>query len=190
MKLSLFDLHCDTACEMYGKHQSFSQNDLTISSESTAKFEQYIQVMAFWTDARLDDESGWERMIAMRGHLLSDPSVISGNVRTVTVCPPRQSHPALFFGIEDARIFAGHPERVDEAFRLDIRILTPLWAGETCIGGSHNTQAGLTAFGKQVIDRAVSLGMIADISHASVRSAEEIFEIAGAHGSPDRTSVV
>lgn len=178
MNLSLFDLHCDTACEMLAKHEPLSGNHLAISTESTAKFEQYIQVMAFWTDHRLSDEEGWQRMIAMRKNLLADPAVASGAIKVSATCPPRGPGATLLFGIEDARIFAGKPERVSEAYRLGIRVLTPLWAGETCIGGSHDTDSGLTAFGKKAITEAVTLGMIPDISHASVRSADEIFDIA------------
>lgn len=184
MNLSLFDLHCDTACEMYAQKQPFAKNNLAISLESTAKFEQYIQVMAFWTDRRLDDETGWVRMKALRQNLLSDLSLQSGDAIFTTVCPPRGVKPSLFFGIEDARIFSDCIERVDEAYQLGVRILTPLWAGETCIGGSHDTNVGLTDFGKRAIARAANLGMIPDISHASIRSADEIFEIAAESGRP------
>ena len=184
MELSLFDLHCDTAFEMLRKHVPLSGNDLALSLESTAKFKQYIQVMAFWTSHRLNDENGWERMLAMRENLLNDPSVRSGAATCSTVCPPRGAGSTLLFGIEDARIFAGKIDRVDEAYLLGVRVLTPLWAGETCIGGSHDTESGLTPFGRQAVSRAAALGMIPDISHASVRSADEIFTIAAGYGVP------
>ena len=184
MDLSLFDLHCDTAYEMLKKHAPLAHNQLALSLESTAKFKQYVQVMAFWTDRRLSDEDGWKQMLAMRQNLLSDPSVRSGAAVCSAVCPPRGSRPTLLFGIEDARIFAGDIARVDKAFRLGVRVLTPFWAGNSCLGGSHDTANGLTDFGRRAISRAVSLGMIPDISHASVRSADEIFAIAEAHGAP------
>lgn len=184
MNLSLFDLHCDTASAMLEKSRPLAKNDFHVSLEKAAKFEQYIQVMAFFTSPKLDDEAGWNRFLAMRQNLLADPSVASGAASAVTVCPPRKPGVSLFFGIEDARIFAGRPERVEEAYRLGVRVLTPLWAKETCMGGSHDTGAGLTAFGRSAIERAISLGMIADISHASVKSADEIFGLAAAQKRP------
>ena len=184
MKLSLFDLHCDTAGKMLKLKQPLAKNPFHVSLESAGCFEQYIQVMAFFTSPKLDDEAGWLRFLKMRQNLLSDPAVSSGTVSAVTACPPRQSGVSLFFGIEDARIFAGRLDRVEEVHRLGVRILTPLWAGETCMGGSHDTNAGLTDFGRRAIEKAISLGMIADISHASVRSAEEIFAISGAANRP------
>ena len=58
-----------------------------------------------------------------------------------------------------------------------MRILTPLWKGETCIGGSFDTDAGLTDFGKDVIRKCIELGIVPDISHASIKSADDIFDI-------------
>lgn len=184
MNLSLFDLHCDTASVMLAKKQPLAKNDFHISLENTAKFEQYIQVMAFFTSPKLNDEEGWNRFLAMRQNLCADPAVVSGAAKVVTSCPTRGSGTSLLFGIEDARIFAGKIDRVKEAYRLGVRILTPLWAKETCIGGSHDTSAGLTPFGRQAIQSAISLGMIPDISHASVRSADDIFDLAAAQNRP------
>ena len=184
MNFSLFDLHCDTAGRMLKEKQPLAKNEFHVSLENAAKFEQYVQVMAFFTSPKLDDEAGWNRFLKMRENLLADPSVSSGAVSAVTVCPPRKKGVSLFFGIEDARIFAGRLDRVEEAYRLGVRILTPLWAKETCMGGSHDTTAGLTPFGRQAVEKAISLGMIPDISHASVRSADEIFELAAAQSRP------
>ncbi len=184
MTLSLFDLHCDTALEMFEKKQPFAKNNLHVSLENTAKFEQYVQIMAFFTSPELDDETGWNRFLQLRQNLISDPCVQSGSATLATTCPPRKAGVSLFFGIEDARIFAGKAERVEEARQLGVRILTPLWAGATCIGGSHDTNAGLTDFGKQALQKALALGMILDISHASVPSADEIFELSAAQNRP------
>lgn len=184
MQLSLFDLHCDTASVMLAKGQPLAKNDFHISLENTANFLQYIQVMAFFTSSKLDNEAGWNRFLAMRKNLLADPSLLSGAVSAVTACPAREKGTFLFFGIEDARIFNGHLERVKEAYDLGVRILTPLWAGETCMGGSHDTNAGLTDFGKKAIEQALLLGMIPDISHASIPSADEIFALAEAQRRP------
>ena len=184
MNLSLFDFHCDTASVMLAKGQPLARNDFHVSLENTANFRQYIQVMAFFTSPKLSDEEGWNRFLAMRQNMCADSSVVSGIAKIVTTCPPRGCGTSLFFGIEDARIFAGKIDRVDEAYRLGIRILTPLWSKETCIGGSHDTTSGLTPFGRRAIQKAISLGMIPDISHASVKSADEIFDLSAAQKRP------
>ena len=175
MNHSLFDLHCDTPYEMLRCGQSLTRNSLAVSLEKAAIFKHYVQIMAHWTNHRLSDEEGWDTLRAMHGNLLADPAVRDGRVQIATAYPQElPDRPRLLLALEDARVLAGKPERVDILFDMGFRILTPLWAGNTCIGGSHNTSDGLTAFGRAALCRALELGMLLDISHASVPSAAEI----------------
>lgn len=182
--LSLFDLHCDTACEMLATAQPLADNTLAISLKKSAAFDQYVQVMALWADHTLSDAAAWERVSAMAHNLLADPSLKSNRARLTTTCPPREDGVSLLLGLEDARILEGRLERVDDLYRLGVRILTPLWRGETCIGGAHDTENGLTEFGKAAVRHALDLGMLPDISHASVASAEDLFELAAEYNRP------
>ncbi len=178
MKLSLFDLHCDTAYEMLRQKQALEENTLAVSLQKASAFERYIQVMAHWTDSALGDEEGWIQFEKILQNLQDDPAVKQQKVFLSTTCPKEHHAPALLISLEDARILGGNLLRVDQLYAYGVRILTPLWKGLTCIGGSHDTTAGLTRFGKAALERALSLGMILDLSHASENSAEEILEIA------------
>lgn len=178
MRLSLFDLHCDTAYEMRRQGQGLEENSLAVSLQKASGFDRYIQVMAHWTDSALDDEEGWEEFYSVLKNLQSDPAIQAEKAEISTVCPHPDHRPTLLLAVEDARILGGRPERVDELFRLGIRLLTPLWKGETCIGGSHDTSSGLTEFGRKALRRAAEIGMILDLSHASEKSSWEILEIA------------
>ncbi len=183
MELSLFDLHCDTAYEMLRTGQGLTENRLAVSLTHAKAFKQYIQVMALWTDRRLSDEEGWEHFSAMLQNLRRDEAIRSHRAE-LTTKPWQDTRPQLLLGVEDARILCCKLSRVDTLWREGVRILTPLWQGETVIGGSHDTKAGLTDFGREALDSAARLGMILDISHASEASADEIFSIAAAHGRP------
>lgn len=182
--IDLLDLHCDTAKQMLELGQPLGKNEFAVSLEQAAGYRQYIQVMALFTDRRLSDTAGWERLLQMYENLKSDPSVQGGRARLVMACPPRAAGISLLLGVEDARILQERLERVDMLYQMGIRILTPLWQGNTCIGGAHDTENGLTAFGKLAVQRAVALGMLADISHASVRAADEMLEISAVQGRP------
>ena len=46
MKLSLFDLHCDTAGEMLKTGQELEQNELAVSLRKASVYQHYVQVMA------------------------------------------------------------------------------------------------------------------------------------------------
>ena len=176
MNLSLFDLHCDTANEMLSQKQSLESNSLAVSLQKASCFTNYVQVMAHWTSYELNDEEGWSRFLEMCENLKKDPAILSGKAHIVTSVERSTSTPQLLLAVEDARILANQESRVQQLYDMGVRILTPLWAGLTCIGGSHNTEAGLTKFGRFALRHAVSLGMILDISHASEQSAQDMFE--------------
>lgn len=185
MRPSLFDLHADTAWAMYEKGQPLTDNTLAVSLKRASRFERYIQVMALWTHPSLSDASGWNRCIQMLQNLRADEAIVNGSARICTACPERNAKtPSFLLSVEDARILNGTLERVDALYDMGVRILTPLWKGVSCIGGAHDTQNGLTPFGKAAIDRALSRGMVPDISHASEHSAFELLDLANARGIP------
>jgi membrane dipeptidase len=178
MKLSLFDLHCDTAKRMLLQKEPLAHNSLHVSLDKASCFWRYVQVMALFTPSNLSDEEGWECIVNMWNNLRGDPAVQKGDAVIRTNLIPSAPMPNFLLAQEDARILCNQLSRVDQLYSMGIRILTPLWKGNTCIGGAHDTNDGLSAFGKKAIARAITLGMIPDISHASEASANEIFEIA------------
>ncbi len=169
---------------MLRRGQSLAKNNLTVSLEKANCFSHYTQVMALWTDHILSDEDGWTAFETMLNNLKDDPSVACGDARIVTDYQGTSDSPTLILAVEDARILAGDLSRVRTLWDAGVRILTPLWKGVTSIGGSHDTDKGLTQFGRAALEHAVDLGMILDISHASVESADEIFEISRRAGRP------
>ena len=184
MRTSFFDLHCDTATEIYLRGETLEHNSLSVSLQKSAELDTYVQVMAIWTNDTLSDEDGWKRFHDVLAYLRADNAIKQGRASIVTCSREIGKGTSLLPALEDARILNRSIKRVEEIYDLGIRILTPLWSGETCIGGSHDTAKGLTDFGRHAIKDAVSLGMIADISHASMRSADEILEISSAQGRP------
>ena len=54
MKLSVFDMHCDTADAIYGLKAELYKNNFHISLERMREFEHYIQVMAVFIPPKLN----------------------------------------------------------------------------------------------------------------------------------------
>ena len=178
MELSLFDLHCDTAFEMLMQDQRLSQNTLAVSLDKARKYDRYVQVMALWTPASLDDEAGWHHVNAMIRMLGSDPALVQKEAFLCSRCPPEDNTvPAFLLSLEDARILCGSTDRLEELLACGVRIVTPMWKGLSPLGGAHDTNVGLTDLGKRLLRHAVSIGMTLDVSHASVRAAEDMLEI-------------
>ncbi len=180
MKFSFFDLHCDTATELYEARGCLAKNPLAVSLEKASCFDRYAQVMAIWTDRRLDDESGWERLWKVLEHLRADEALRTAQANLVTHVQEDQRGASLLLAVEDARVLNRKVERLYELYRQGFRLLSPLWSGKSCIGGSHDTDAGLTPFGTDVAKEALTLGMVLDVSHASLQSADQIFDLAAA----------
>lgn len=188
MNLSLFDTHCDTAFELYHRKQSITENTCHISLFHAQNYDKYAQLFAVWSDRRLDDQTCWEQFLKIADNfdrvLQSD-----GNMRRVTTSTEldaaiADTKRAAVLAVEDARLLAGDIDRLQVLYDRGVRCMTLLWGGETCIGGSHDTEAGLTAFGKQVTARCFELGIVPDISHASERSVDDVIEIANQYGKP------
>ncbi len=179
MKLSLADIHCDTAYEMFMSSESLFDNSLSVSIRLAKDFEKYIQVLALWSDKHLDNDSAYLRFFQMLEHLKRDiHSKHSDNMLDISDLDKDVS---LIIALEDARILNNDISRLLTLYDLGVRIITFLWSGSSCIGGAYDTTEGLTAFGKSAVLGAVSLGIIPDISHASQKSSFDIFELCENH---------
>ena len=190
MKLSLFDTHCDTALELYNHKAHLDSNDCChISLEKAAGYENYAQYYAIWSNRRLDDEACWQVFLESSAYFKNELNRIPEHAVLVSHGAElekavREGKHAAILAVEDARLTAGKLERVDELYAVGVRYLTLLWGGDTCIGGSHNTENGLTDFGKAVAKRCFELGIVPDVSHASEQAVDDLLPIAYACGKP------
>lgn len=187
--MKLFDFHCDTASLILDKKCDLATNDHHISLDKAAKYDSYAQVTACYQSKRFSDAVGWERFYAMSDALFAEVEKHADRVTMVRhgseILPAWESGKAAFIlSIEDARILEGDLSRIDVLAERGVRIVTILWAGDTCIGGAHNTENGLTDFGKAVVRRLFELNIIPDISHASAQSADDVAKIAEEFGKP------
>ena len=192
--MKLCDMHCDTAMALYHGGKELYSNDLHISLERAAVFEKYLQLAAFFTSPRFSDEEGWEDFLRSRAYFLdqcekNNVSVLRSGEEIAAWdrlpgggLPGTDGQFAVVLTVEDARILSGKIGRVGELYDLGIRVVTPLWGGDTCIGGSHDTDHGLTDFGREAVKEMLRVGIVPDISHASFRSADEILDLCAAAG--------
>lgn len=182
MNLNYIDLHCDTALELYRKEQQLQTNQLAISLDKAAVYHRYAQFFAVWGSYKRTDEQIFDDFITVSDYfdrLIAENEGIC-RVRTAQELSTAWENEkvAAFLAVEDARLLAGKLERLEELAARGVKYLTLMWAGESCIGGAHNTDAGLTDFGKEVVKRCFDLGIVPDISHASAKSADDILTLA------------
>ncbi len=189
MNLSLFDTHCDTAYELYHRHTQLDENNCHVSLFHAAAYEKYAQYYAIWSNRRLDDEGCWQDFLKISDNFAAELSRISDKALLVRSAQDleeaiKTGRHAAILAVEDARLCAGRLERLDELKARGVKYLTLLWGGSTCIGGSHDTDLGLTDFGKAVARGCFERGIIPDVSHASEQSVDDLLPIAYEYGKP------
>lgn len=179
MNMDLFDLHCDTPIEIY-RGGDFISGYPHITKEKLSGIGRYRQLAAFCCPHDLGDGEGF-RLFFRVAETFREAAAKAG----YTVSPDGDPGGGNFtLTVEDARILDGDPRKLDALLSAGVGLFTPLWGGPTCIGGAHDTDEGLTPFGKEVVRECARRGIPVDVSHASVRSADDIFEILADEGMP------
>ncbi len=190
MKLSLFDAHCDTAFELYHRGVHLDENEgCHISLAHAAAYDRYAQYYAIWSNKRLNDEECWQDFLKISDNFAAEIARIPDRAAAVRSAEDldvaiRTGKHAAILAVEDARLLAGKMERLDELKARGVKYLTLLWGGDTCIGGSHDTDHGLTDFGKAVVRECFARGIVPDVSHASEQSTDDALAIACECGKP------
>ena len=167
--MKYFDLHCDTLPIVMQESKSLVNSKMMVDL-ANHPFEKYTQALAVFSYPALSADDAYDIFWKCRTHLdvLSD-------------LPENFS---CILAVENGSLIGDHIERVDALANAGVKLMNPVWAGDNLIGGAWNTDRGLTAFGKEVIDRAFDAGIIPDLSHASDKMAKEILKIAEQKGKP------
>ena len=160
--MKLFDLHCDTLYEMYFQNQFFTDNSLDISLKKAECFDAYSQVLVVYSDNKLSEEECYIQFFEIY-------KIYKERV------PKDFPH---ILAIEGGKALNGSIDNLRKFYDMGVRILTLVWGGVCSLGGAHDTQAGLSEFGFEVLDTCFELGIIPDVSHASDKMFWEVYETA------------
>lgn len=87
---------------------------------------------------------------------------------------------AGYLGIEGAQVLLGELGNVQRLFDAGFRMMSPSHFFDTDVGGSAHGEKkiGLTPFGRKVIREMERLGMLVDLAHASVKTIEDVLDVA------------
>lgn len=172
--MKYFDLHCDTATETFRKGTSLSSNDFHVSLDRLGEIEKYTQIMAVFSREDGSDEECFEEFKQVIEYHKSEKNITQITSRNALDNNAR----SYIWAVEDARILCGELSHIDHLYDCGVRVITPVWGGETIIGGAFDTNKGLTEFGSAAVSAFLEKGIIPDISHSSIETANEIFELA------------
>ncbi len=181
INLPLFDLHCDTLYEAHKRNVSLYENDLALSFSRLEKYTKFCQVLAMWTDHHTDGNTAYKNFFEAT-EKLSDELKLHPNIKLCESADDlqrceKQNLGALFLAVEGGRILGDDVTRLDELYKSGVRFLTLVWNDGCAIGGSNGEGIGLTDFGRQVVNRCFTLGIIPDVSHASDKLTDEVISM-------------
>lgn len=183
--MRLFDLHCDTPHKLYTNNFHLDTSSGGVALNKLSAYDDYAQIMAVWSDCKISDQTSFVAFHKIVDYLNFEMERLDNSfayVRDDNEFQNEKERKKIFLSVEDARLLCGRLDRLKILYARGVRFLIPLWGGISIIGGAHDTNVGLTDFGKEVITECFKLGIITDISHSSEKAASEICDSAEYNG--------
>lgn len=85
---------------------------------------------------------------------------------------------ASVLAVEGGSVLAGDLTRVKEIADDGVKFMTLVWNGENEIGSGHDTEKGLSEFGKSVVPVLEESGIIIDVSHLNDAGFSDLLGVA------------
>jgi membrane dipeptidase len=178
-KSVLVDTHNDALTACIEKKVSLDQDLTGINHSDLKRFKEGgldYQLFSVWCDGNKANPYAW----AMREMDTLD-AVAARNPDKIVVAKTwkdiqkalKENKIVAQFGVEGGHMIEDHIDRLDTFYKRGVRYMTLTWNNSPTWASSHVDEhdpnytgpKGLTAFGKQIIQRMNKLGIIVDISH-------------------------
>ncbi|MBX9891853.1 MAG: dipeptidase [Chitinophagaceae bacterium] len=141
-----------------------------------------LQLFSVWCDGEKQNPFAWANRemdtllaVAQRN---PDKLIITDNLASMETAW-KQGKLVGLFGVEGGHMIENDLTKLDQLYAKGARYMTLTWNNSTSWASSawdetmqpeKLTQKGLTAFGKQVVQRMNQLGMLVDLSHVGVQT--------------------
>lgn len=182
----VFDLHCDTAFELWKRGEDLLANSCHIDLARASTLLHHHQFFAFCTYGAEGDKYGLPAPEPMLEQMLADFSIkLAKYPDRITVCRTAQDlmrankvqKCAAFLSLEGAEGIGCDEGRLEELKEFGFTVLNLTWNSANALSGSCHTGEGLTAKGKAFVKKAQSLGFILDVSHLSDKAFRDLVSI-------------
>lgn len=179
MKVSVFDLHCDTALTLLGESRneagSLKKNELHIDLERASRLDGYCQCFACFTTPMMQEWNKLSPIVVFERELATIQREVDKNQDLITFAYSAdeveanraQGMMSAILTIEGPAGFGFDPALLENLHQIGFRISTLGWNESNELTGSNVTGGGLTDRGREYIREAQRLGMLVDVSHIS-----------------------
>lgn len=179
--MKIIDLHCDTIKRIYelqeeGLYENSYSVDIKklISGKVDAQFFAMFLDKAWIEEEKLDIYEYTKEFYKVFVKELEDNQKYIKLARNYSDLKANREKGILsaFLTIEEGHFLENKIERVEEFYKLGLRLITLTWNYENCIGypnsyDEDNMRKGLKDFGFQLVEKMNQLGIIIDVSHLS-----------------------
>lgn len=174
-----FDFHCDTITEMYKSNDTLGSSDYMVNIGLLKKYNPCTQVFAVYNDGNynqsdvIDIINYLKQQCDIYGGMISVACDLSDIVRN-----SRNNIISALISIESLGSQKDiDAETVNVYYKNGVRVIGLCHNDDNQLcGGIGNNDKGLTAFGKSIVRKMQSLGVILDVSHMSDKSFSEATE--------------
>ena len=179
--MNYFDLHCDTAYEMYAKKQPLSCNSLAVSLDGFDSYEKKVQIFAVWSENEKPAGDVYSDFFKIFDNLKqeidknSDRAVLCTDAAALVSDDKRLK---IIPAVEGARLLEDDLSRLELLREKGVRVLVPAWKGVTPVSGAFDTDTGLTELGYKMVEKCEELGIILDVSHLSEKGFWDLANVA------------
>lgn len=191
--MKLIDMHCDTIWKLMDldKKGDLADNDCSISIPGMKKAGTTVQVFACFAhvrDRKKGYDNGYQHVLEMIEFMKKQTELYADDIgisRSYTDIARQESSGKIsaVLAVEEGGILNGKIERVGQLYKRGVRLITPIWNYENCLGFPNSTDRsvmwqGLKPFGIEAVRKMGNLGMIVDVSHASDGTFRDILQYA------------
>lgn len=179
--MNYFDLHCDTAFDMYYRKCGLAENSLALSLKGFERYEKKAQVFAIWSDNKKSPEENYADFFNIFENLKEE---IEENYEKAVFCTESatlsdgDTRLKIIPAVEGSALLGNDISRLEILREYGVRILTLTWGGMCETGGAHDTEEGLTDFGFKLVEECEKLGIIVDVSHLSEKGFYDVANVA------------
>ena len=175
--MRLFDLHCDTITELYGKKGQLKHNGGHISLDRAEYLEEYVQDFAVFIPDELRGEEAVKYFDGVYGfykeQLLENENLTEYKDR-------KNSKFKSILSVEGGAGAGGKIEGFYHLRDCGVKLITITWNGRNELGSGcfDDEDIGLTDFGREAVKEMERLKIVADVSHLSKKGFYDLEKIA------------
>ncbi len=187
-KAILVDSHNDLLTASIEKNVQIDQNLLGKTHSDIGRLIKAgvdVQIFSIWCDGDKKDPFAWanREMDSLDAAIARNPEkIIKVNNLVDLKAAIKQHKLAAMFGVEGGHMIENDLDKINRFYERGARYLTLTWNNSTewassAMDENNHKIIGLTAFGKQVIERMNKLGMLIDLSHVGEETYKDAIKI-------------